>query len=65
MKMEVEQKQLLESWRKDLNMLFNAHFKRSIKIRRINYFLGIPIIFIAITVASYVFLPSTIILVFG
>ncbi len=53
--MKVEQKTLLQSWRKELKILFQAHYVRSISIRRMNYLLGFPVIVIAMLVASYIF----------
>ncbi|MBN2702453.1 MAG: SLATT domain-containing protein [Methylothermaceae bacterium] len=53
--MKAEQKSLLQSWRDELRVLFQAHYARSIAIRRLNYLLGVPVILIAMLVASYIF----------
>ena len=53
--MKSDQKLLLQSWRKDLNILMRSHYKNSVKIRRMNYWLGVPIILISMVVASYIF----------
>lgn len=53
--MKTEQKSLLQSWRHELNILMRAHYSRSVIIRRMNYILGVPVIFISMAVASYIF----------
>lgn len=53
--MKTEQKSLLQSWRHELSILMRAHYSRSIIIRRMNYILGVPVIFISMAVASYIF----------
>ncbi len=53
--MKIEQKTLLQSWRNELNILLQAHYIRSISIRRMNYFLGLPVILILMLVSSYIF----------
>ncbi len=53
--MKVEQKTLLQTWRKELKTLFQAHYVRSISIRRMNYLLGFPVILILMVVSSYIF----------
>ena len=53
--MKIEQKSLLQSWRHELNILLRSHYSRSISIRRMNYILGVPVILIAMAVASYIF----------
>lgn len=53
--MKIEQKNLLQTWRHDLNILMRSHYSRSISIRRMNYLLGIPVILISMAIASYIF----------
>ncbi|WP_305906485.1 SLATT domain-containing protein [Methylomarinum sp. Ch1-1] len=57
--MKIEQKTLLQSWRTELMILFQAHYVRSIAIRRLNYLLGVPCILITMLVASYIFFTIT------
>lgn len=53
--MKIEQRHLLQTWRDELGVLLKSHYSRSISIRRLNYLLGIPVILIAMSVASYIF----------
>ena len=54
--MKIEQKQLLKTWRNDLEASTKTHYYLSAKIRLLNYVLGVPNIFISMLIASYVFL---------
>jgi hypothetical protein len=53
--MKIEQKQLLKAWRDELGSMMRTHHVLSSKIRLMNYVLGVPNIFIAFAVASYIF----------
>jgi hypothetical protein len=53
--MKIEQKQLLKAWRDELGSMMRMHYVLSAKIRLMNYILGVPTIFIAMLVASYIF----------
>lgn len=53
--MKIEQKQLLKAWRDELGSMMPMHYALSAKIRLMNYVLGVPIIIIAMLVASYIF----------
>ncbi len=57
--MKIEQKHLLQTWRHELGILLNSHYMRSISIRRMNHILGIPVILISMSVASYIFFTIT------
>lgn len=53
--MKIEQKHLIKTWRDELGTMMRTHHVLSSKIRILNYVLGVPNIFIAIAVASYIF----------
>lgn len=53
--MKTEQKALLKLWRDELGTMKGTHYGLSVKIRRLNYFLGIPIIVAGMLIASYIF----------
>lgn len=53
--MKTEQRNLLKSWRQELQAMMETHYQLSTRIRRLNYILGVPMILFAVTVASYVF----------
>ena len=57
--MKTEQKSLLKSWRDELHRMMLTHYELSIRIRRMNYLLGVPLILIAILIAGYVFFTVT------
>lgn len=57
--MKTEQRNLLKSWRDELRVMMRTHYELSIKIRRMNYLLGIPLILIAVLIAGYVFFTVT------
>lgn len=57
--MNVEQKHLLQSWRKELGFLLQSHYTKSISVRRLNYLLGFPAILISIAISGYVFFTIT------
>ncbi|MEN8259265.1 MAG: SLATT domain-containing protein [Pseudomonadota bacterium] len=57
--MKTEQRNLLESWGDELRLMMRTHYELSIKIRRMNYLLGVPLILLAILIAGYIFFTVT------
>jgi hypothetical protein len=53
--LKIEQKQLLKTRRDELGGMMRMHHVLSAKIRLLNYVLGVPIIVMAMLVASYIF----------
>ena len=56
--MKAEQRHLLKTWRDELGSMMDTHYDLSTRIRRLNYYLGVPAILIAMLVASYVFFTT-------
>jgi uncharacterized membrane protein len=53
--MKADQRILFKSWRDELGAMMRTHYLLSAKIRRLNYFLGIPTIAMTMAIACYVF----------
>ncbi|MGR9087779.1 MAG: SLATT domain-containing protein [Gammaproteobacteria bacterium] len=53
--MKTDQRTLLKSWRDELKVMMRTHYLLSTRIRRLNYFLGVPAIVMTMLIASYVF----------
>jgi hypothetical protein len=55
--MKAEQKKLLLNWEDEIQKMYQAHAESSVKIRRMNYLLGIPIVVMAVLIGLYAFVP--------
>lgn len=53
--MKTDQRTLLKTWRDEIKVMTGTHYQLSTKIRRLNYFLGVPAILMTMLIASYVF----------
>lgn len=54
--MKPEHKHLLNSWREEFQKMYHTHYSMSVKIRRLNYLLGVPLILLLFIIAVYLFL---------
>lgn len=53
--MTPEQLKIIEEWRRDMKLIFGAHYASAVEAKRLNYRLGIPVVVLSAIVGTSVF----------